>query len=127
MMPKVYGSLVDNETRCTHYHTFLDVIAIKFKCCNKYYPCYQCHEEHETHPIKRWSEQEFDEKAIMCGVCKHEMSIQDYMMTELCPKCQAHFNSRCKFHYHLYLNYNKGLVTIERLLLSLYTFTFLLF
>ena len=64
MMPKVYGSLVDNETRCTHYHTFLDVIAIKFKCCNKYYPCYQCHEEHETHPIKRWSEQEFDEKAI---------------------------------------------------------------
>lgn len=102
MMPKVYGSLVDNETRCTHYHTFLDVIAIKFKCCNKHYPCYQCHEEHETHPIKRWSEQEFDEKAIMCGVCKHEMSIQDYMMTELCPKCQAHFNSRCKFHYHLY-------------------------
>ena len=102
MMPKVYGSLVDNETRCTHYHTFLDVIAIKFKCCNKYYPCYQCHEEHETHPIKRWSEQDFDEKAIMCGVCKHEMSIQDYMMTELCPKCQAHFNSRCKFHYHLY-------------------------
>ena len=105
---------------------FLDVIAIKFKCCNKYYPCYQCHEEHETHPIKRWSEQEFDEKAIMCGVCKHEMSIQDYMMTELCPKCQAHFNSRCKFHYHLYFELNKGLVTIERLLLSLYTLRFII-
>ena len=31
---------------------FLDVIAIKFKCCNKYYPCYKCHEEHESHAIK---------------------------------------------------------------------------
>ena len=65
-------------------------------------------------------------KRQLCGVCKHEMSIQDYMMTELCPKCQAHFNSRCKFHYHLYFELNKGLVTIERLLLSLYTL-FLLF
>ena len=44
-MLKVYGSLVDNETRCIHYHTFLDIIAIKFKCCEKYYPCYQCHNE----------------------------------------------------------------------------------
>ena len=41
---------------------FLDVIAIKFKCCNKYYPCYKCHEEHESHAIKRWTEKEFDKK-----------------------------------------------------------------
>ena len=41
-------------------------------------------------------------KAIMCGVCKHEMRIRDYMMVEMCPRCKAHFNSRCKFHYHLY-------------------------
>ena len=32
-MPIVYGSIVDHETRCIHYHTQLDIIAIKFKCC----------------------------------------------------------------------------------------------
>ena len=101
-MPKVYGSLVDNETRCIHYHTLLDIIAIKFKCCVKYYPCYQCHNEHESHNIQRWSAEEFHKKAILCGVCQNELSIHEYMMTETCPSCQAHFNSRCKFHYHLY-------------------------
>ena len=59
---KVYGSLVDNETRCIHYHTFLDIIAIKFKCCEKYYPCYQCHNEHESHNIQRWSAEEFHKR-----------------------------------------------------------------
>ena len=39
---------------------FLDVIAIKFKCCDKYYPCYKCHDEHESHSIQRWTEKEFD-------------------------------------------------------------------
>ena len=58
--------------------------------------------EHVSHTIERWAENEFDEKAIMCGVCKHEMRIRDYMMVEMCPRCKAHFNSRCKFHYHLY-------------------------
>ena len=26
----------------------------------------------------------------MCGVCKHEMRIRDYMMVEMCPRCKAH-------------------------------------
>ena len=99
-MPNIHGSVIDKETRCTHYH-FLDVIAIKFKCCDKYYPCYKCHDEHESHSIQRWTEKEFDKK-LLCVVCNHEMSIHDYMMVEVCPKCKAHFNSRCKFHYHLY-------------------------
>lgn len=101
-MVKVYGSTVDDETRCTHYQTPLDVIAIKFKCCDKYYPCYKCHNEHESHQIVRWGSSEFDQKAILCGVCKHELTINEYMMTETCPNCNAHFNNRCKFHYHLY-------------------------
>ncbi|AMG61275.1 hypothetical protein H6Y62_10515 [Staphylococcus lugdunensis] len=101
-MPIVYGSIVDHETRCIHYHTQLDIIAIKFKCCQKYYPCYQCHNEHELHEIERWPEHEFDIKAVMCGVCRHEMTINKYMLIENCPQCSAHFNNRCKFHYHLY-------------------------
>ncbi|SUJ60260.1 zinc finger protein [Staphylococcus aureus] len=62
-MPIVYGSLIDTETRCLHYFTEEDIIAIKFKCCNKYYPCYKCHNEFEKHAIKRWSEPSFNEKS----------------------------------------------------------------
>lgn len=101
-MVNIYGPTVDNEGRCTHYQTPLDIISIKFKCCNKYYPCYKCHNESETHPIKRWEADEFNEQAILCGVCKHEMTINEYMMIEACPECNAHFNNRCKYHYHLY-------------------------
>lgn len=50
-MPKVYGSLIDTETRCRHYFTEEDIIAIKFKCCNKYYPCYKCHNELKSTPL----------------------------------------------------------------------------
>lgn len=42
------GSIIDVNTRCIHYHTNLDIIAIKFKCCDIYYPCYKCHEEIST-------------------------------------------------------------------------------
>ncbi|HCX8984100.1 TPA: hypothetical protein RLW86_001481 [Staphylococcus aureus] len=101
-MLKVYGSLIDTETRCRHYFTEEDIIAIKFKCCNKYYPCYKCHNEFEKHAIKRWSEPSFNEKAILCGVCKHELTINEYMMVERCPNCQSRFNNRCKYHYHIY-------------------------
>ena len=52
---QVYGAVVDEETRCTHYHTEKDIVAIKFKCCDRYYPCYLCHEEYADHPIERWA------------------------------------------------------------------------
>lgn len=41
----VYGQSIDKQTRCIHWHSALDVIAIKFKCCDKYYPCFSCHEK----------------------------------------------------------------------------------
>ena len=57
----------------------LDIIAIKFKCCEKYYPCYQCHEETADHPAQIWNKDEWNIKAILCGVCKTELTINDYM------------------------------------------------
>ena len=57
----VHGIGLDNETRCTHYHTPVDVIAIKFKCCNKFYACIHCHNESEDHAPVPWSKSEFDE------------------------------------------------------------------
>lgn len=103
---KVYGAVVDRETRCVHYHTDKDIIAIRFKCCNRYYPCYKCHEEAEDHPVERWPQAEFEQKAILCGSCHTELSINSYMAVDCCPHCQAPFNERCAAHYHIYFEYN---------------------
>lgn len=101
---KLKGLLIDSQTRCEHYHSELDIIAIKFKCCNTFYPCYQCHEVFEKHSINRWKLSEFQEKAILCGNCKEELSINEYMQNTSCPKCKAHFNPKCANHYHLYFD-----------------------
>ena len=102
-MPEVKGNTVDEQTRCTHYHSQLDVIAIKFKCCNTYYPCYYCHEETAGHKAEVWPSDEFDTKAILCGVCKQEMTIREYKTSNYqCPHCSSSFNPKCSNHNHLY-------------------------
>ncbi len=100
---KVYGQTVDSETRCTHYHSNLDIIAIKFKCCKKYYPCYKCHQEAEIHTPQVWRVAEHNQKAILCGVCKHELTIAEYINSgNKCTSCKSNFNPGCSLHYHLY-------------------------
>lgn len=101
---KVYGKTIDDNTRCEHYHSPLDVIAIKFKCCNKYYPCYQCHGETVDHAAQKWSRDEWNKKAILCGVCKTELTIEEYMRSaNNCPNCKVAFNPNCSKHYNLYV------------------------
>lgn len=100
---RVFGKPVDNQTRCVHWHSELDIIAIKFKCCDKYYPCFSCHEEEADHEHQVWPKAEFDQKAILCGVCGNELSIADYMASNnTCPHCKSGFNPGCSKHYHLY-------------------------
>jgi uncharacterized CHY-type Zn-finger protein len=99
----VYGKLIDDNTRCAHYHSPLDVIAIRFKCCNTYYPCYQCHEETAGHAAAVWEKEEWNTLAIYCGLCKKEMTINEYMRSgNQCPNCNGLFNPNCSKHYHLY-------------------------
>ncbi len=99
----VFGKPVDNQTRCVHWHSELDIIAIKFKCCDKYYPCFSCHEEEADHDHQVWPKAEFDQKAILCGVCGNELTIEDYMdSNNTCPTCKSGFNPGCSKHYHLY-------------------------
>lgn len=99
----VFGKPVDNQTRCVHWHSELDIIAIKFKCCDKYYPCFSCHEEEADHEHQVWPKAEFDQKAILCGVCGNELSIKDYMASgNICPTCKSGFNPGCSKHYYLY-------------------------
>lgn len=100
---QVKGKPVDDQTRCVHYNSPLDVIALKFKCCKDYYPCFQCHEETAGHPAEVWSKGEKNQRAVLCGVCQNELTIDQYLQSgNHCPFCQAAFNPGCSRHYHLY-------------------------
>lgn len=99
----VSGVEVDSKTKCKHYRSQKDIIAIKFKCCNTYYPCYECHDDIADHDPIIWSKNEWNTKAVLCGECKNELSILQYMNCQsVCPHCRASFNPRCQNHYHLY-------------------------
>ena len=49
---EVKGVEVDDESRCAHYHSERDIIAIKMKCCGEYYACKDCHDELAGHKQK---------------------------------------------------------------------------
>jgi uncharacterized CHY-type Zn-finger protein len=99
----IKGKPIDVQTRCVHWNSELDVIAIKFKCCGEYYPCFECHEETTGHPAQQWKKTEFAEKAILCGRCQTELIISEYLASgHQCQNCGGAFNPRCSLHYHLY-------------------------
>jgi len=99
----VKGKTVDAHTRCVHYHSPLDIIAIKMKCCNSYYPCIFCHNEDAAHAADLWLKKEFDSKAVLCGACSIEMTINEYLQSNYCcPFCKAAFNPGCSNHNYFY-------------------------
>lgn len=99
----VKGNDVDSETRCHHYHSEIDRIAIKFYCCNTYFPCFSCHDEFGCESPQVWPISQFDQKAILCGSCGHELTIEDYLScNSTCPSCKSLFNPGCSLHKHLY-------------------------
>jgi uncharacterized CHY-type Zn-finger protein len=101
--PPVLGVDVDPQTRCAHWRSPLDVIAIKMKCCGDYYACRDCHDALSGHPAAVWPKAEWDQPAILCGVCNAELSVRQYMAcNNRCPTCAAPFNPGCRLHYHLY-------------------------
>lgn len=99
---RVYGATIDDETRCVHYRTEVDVVAMKFACCGRYYPCHLCHAEEADHEARVWPLSEQSEPAVLCGVCQSEMPIEVYRGVTSCPRCGARFNERCAAHAHLY-------------------------
>lgn len=104
-MTTAHGRLVDDQTRCVHWNGPTDVIAIRFRCCDRFYACFECHAELETHEAQRWPADEFAADAILCGVCRAELSISAYMQGgNACPSCGAAFNPSCANHHHLYFD-----------------------
>lgn len=102
MIPELHGPTVDAHTRCIHYRTELDIIAIRFACCGTYYPCHLCHEETADHPSHPWPSGSGEVRAVLCGECWSELTIAEYQATSACPRCAAAFNPRCALHYPIY-------------------------
>jgi len=103
MLEHVRGLHLDPQTRCAHYHSSLDIIAIKMKCCGVYYACKDCHIELADHPISVWPRAEFHQRAVLCGTCGRELTIHQYLQCDSrCPHCHAAFNPLCAHHHHSY-------------------------
>jgi uncharacterized CHY-type Zn-finger protein len=99
----VHGIKLNAHTGCAHYAGVLDIIAVKFKCCQHYYACYSCHLALTNHSTERWSKKDFHTRALLCGRCGVEMTICEYLAcNSTCLHCQSPFNPRCKLHWNLY-------------------------
>ena len=48
--PLLRGVGLDAQTRCAHYATARDVVALRFACCPAYWSCHRCHAELTDHP-----------------------------------------------------------------------------
>ena len=103
MPVEVCGVDLRADTSCRHWHSPLDVIAIKMKCCGAYHACKDCHHELADHAIHDWPRAEWNERAVLCGACGTELTIRQYMDCEnKCPSCEARFNPGCRNHYQDY-------------------------
>jgi uncharacterized CHY-type Zn-finger protein len=100
---KVIGVNADAETRCAHYHSERDIIAMKFKCCGDWFPCHECHAVLTGHATVVWPKGEFDTPAILCGACGNQLTIREYLDCDsVCPQCGRQFNPGCAEHRHFY-------------------------
>ncbi|HEX2818323.1 MAG TPA: CHY zinc finger protein [Phenylobacterium sp.] len=103
MRAPVHGLDLDRETRCTHWNSPLDIIALKMACCGTYYACRDCHDALADHPAQAWPQAEWGESAVLCGACGTELSVREYLGCESqCPACGAGFNPGCHKHLNLY-------------------------
>ena len=99
----VHGVDVDPLTRCAHFATDRDVLAIEFACCGRFYPCFRCHARLADHEPTVWPAGDRDERALLCGACGSRFTIATYLADPLaCPACDAAFNPGCLDHHDRY-------------------------
>ncbi|EFA24667.1 CHY zinc finger [Streptococcus sp. M143] len=101
-MIQAHGLLVDDESRCVHYHSVKDIVSLQCYECKKYYACYQCHNSMETHVFSPYPLALTEDQPILCGACKRTMTFQEYQKQIACPYCSAPFNPGCKQHHSFY-------------------------
>ncbi|QWC18137.1 CHY zinc finger protein [Halorubrum sp. 2020YC2] len=97
------GVAVDPETRCAHWDDPVDVVALRFGCCETYYPCDACHDAAADHEAVPWPRDRFDEPAVLCGACGTTLTARAYLDSDdTCPACGAAFNPGCRKHRDRY-------------------------
>ena len=101
-MTEAQGFLVDKQTRCIHYHSELDIIALQCYDCKKYYACYRCHDSLENHPFEPYPLSLIQDKPILCGVCLKLLTYKQYKESLSCPFCFSRFNPGCQNHKERY-------------------------
>jgi uncharacterized CHY-type Zn-finger protein len=102
-VPEVRGVQLDAQTRCAHYHSPLDIVAIKVKCCRTYFACKDCHAALADHALEAWPHDEWQQNAVLCGACGTEHTIAGYLeSSERCSACGAPFNPGCRDHRGYY-------------------------
>jgi uncharacterized CHY-type Zn-finger protein len=105
--PDIHGVDLTPLTQCAHWHSPLDVIAIKHACCRKFYACISCHNALESsHEPAVWKREDWNEAVVFCGNCKRVWSVQEYMAGKesRCEGCGAGWNPGCKNHWDLYFD-----------------------
>ena len=108
----VHGAAIDEQTRCVHWHSPRDVVAIKMHCCQLFYPCHSCHQQQTDtlpHPHTVWPRDKWHHPALLCGVCKSLIAIDEYLsvyetsassaVDPRCPRCAAAWNPGCGKHH----------------------------
>ena len=106
-MTEVRGLSIDAQTRCLHWHSPVDIVALRFKCCGQYFACHACHEAMAGHAALRYSFADENVTVALCGQCRHEMTLKEYLASDdRCPHCAAPFNPGCRHHVHLYFDLN---------------------
>ncbi|WP_438835700.1 CHY zinc finger protein [Streptococcus pluranimalium] len=58
------GIVIDDNSRCQHYHSSQNIVALKYADCHSYYACYKCHGAMESHSFKATSADEV--KPVIC-------------------------------------------------------------
>jgi uncharacterized CHY-type Zn-finger protein len=113
---KVHGLSLTPLTQCAHWNSPLDIIAIRHACCGKFYACISCHDAVEcndslenSHTSSVWPLSQRNERAVLCGKCKHVLRIDEYLSCgSVCTRCGAGFNPGCKGHWRLYFETEGG-------------------
>lgn len=101
-MVQAQGLLVDDESRCVHYHSDKDIVVLQCYECKKYYACYQCHNEIEEHIFSPYPLSLKGDRPVLCGSCKETLTYEEYSGKGNCPYCKAAFNPACQSHYSYY-------------------------
>lgn len=109
----------DANSRCMHWHSARDIVALRFHCCGRWFACFDCHAALAGHSVtdvdgnllaacsghRVWPPGSGSERAVLCGACGYVLTVDEYLnCNDACPACAAAFNPGCRLHRHLYFS-----------------------